>query len=369
MSVSASASFLSRALLLLLGAWLSLVALPAHAANCTVTGNVTTVWTNYSPAAVKAGAVPALQSRAGLSCPVAILKLLSSNYIKAKFSTQQNLRLKLDGVNAYIPYTASAAPNGTGAFSQNGTVDYMQNNLLDLLGLLSASDADLPISVKPTAFAANAAAPAAGTYRDRITIAWSWYQCLGGVDLIGLCLLGTPETGSGTSVIDVSLTIAARKVTLSLSTATTWDGANGTLNPKALPGSRRRTTVTVANPDIVPVDSGKIAVVLATPADTRIALDGDGAGNSNPFVLTDGFPASNVAFRFGGGADTTDDVDFSSDGKDPLLADKNWTFAPGSDATSQAAVTHVRLRPRLAMARESSFALGVSYLVKPTRPN
>lgn len=362
----APASFLPRALLLLLGAWASLAALPARAANCTVSTSVTTNWTNYSPAAVKAGAVPALQSRAGLSCPVAILRLLSSNYIRAKFSSQQTLRLKLDGVNAYIPYTASAAPDGTGAFTQNGTVDYMQNNLLDLLGLLSATAADLPFSIKPTAFATGAAAPAAGTYRDKITINWSWYQCLGGVDALGLCLLGTPEYGSGTSVIDVSLTIAARNVTLSLATVTTWDLANGTSNPKSLPGSRRRTTVTVANPDLVPVDSGKIAVVLATPANTRIALDGDGAGNTTPFILTEGAPASGVAFRYGGPADTTDDVDFSSDGKAPNLPDKSWSYVPlANDDASQRAITHVRMRPRNAMAKESNFALGVTYMVKP----
>ncbi len=62
--------------------------------------------------------------------------------------------------------------------------------------------------------------------------------------------------------------------------AATWNEVEGTSNPKALPGSRRRVSVTITNPDIVAVDANVLEVVLPTPPRMTVALDGDGTGGA-----------------------------------------------------------------------------------------
>jgi hypothetical protein len=317
-------------------------------AACAVSPSITSALGTYSPAAVDLRAVPALRSRAGLECPVAALTLISNNRIVAKFTSTNNFLLLREGGGS-IPYTASAAANGSGPFTQGATVDYMQNNLLNLLGLLGGSSADLPFFIKPVA----TGAPPLGAYVDTITIDWDWNLCPG-IGALGLCV-GTRDRGTGRSIMTVTLTVSPRDVTITMTTQTTWSPVNGTSNPKAVPGSRQRVAVNVANPDIVPLDAGTLAIVLPTPAGLSVALDGDGATPGPAIRLIDGTAASGLTLRYGGGSDATDDVDFSSD------SGATWLYAP--QAATQRAITHVRLRPQKAMAPQSAFSLTVPYLV------
>jgi hypothetical protein len=332
-------------------AWLTFVAAPAFA--CTLSPNVATTLGTYSPAAVKAAVVPGLQTRAGIVCPSSVLVLLGGNYIRAKFSSQNGFKLKLSGGTATASYVASADPAGTYRFAEGATLDYMQNNLLNLLGLLGGSSADLPLYVTPSA--STVLAP--GTYTDKITIHWDWNLCPG-IGLLGACL-GTPDTGSGDTVVTVSLIVSPQSVITTMSTTTTWDSINGAIRPKSLPGSRRRLSAVVTNPDIVPIDSGTLALIVSTPTGTFVALDGDGVSLGAAISLTEGAPASGVTLRYGGPADGTDDVDFSSDGA------ATWGYAPISgNVASEKAITHVRFRPQGAMAKQSSFSLSLPYLLK-----
>jgi hypothetical protein len=327
----------------------ALVATPAAA--CTATATVTTDLGSYSPAATRAGAVPGLLSRAGLACVPSTLLLLSNNYIRATFKSVKGL--KLTGSAGSLDYTASADPGGTVVFAQNGTVDYMQNNLLNLLGLLGNSSADLPFYVTPV----GGTTPAAGSYSDRITITWNWYICPG-IGALGLCI-GTPDSGTAQTVIDVTLTVAPRNVTTTLVTVTTWDGANGTYFPKAIPGSRQRTALMLTNPDIIPLDTGSVAVVLPTPNGSSVALDGDGASGGTAIRGSEGSTPSTLAVSYADPASTSDDVDFSADGG------TTWSYAPvAGNPASQAAITHVRVRPRGAMARQSSFSISIPYMLR-----
>jgi len=324
-------------------------ATPATA--CTVSASVTTDFGAYSPPAVKAAAVPALPSRAGLSCPSGVLVLIGNNYVRATFKSRNGL--KLSGSAGAFDYTASADSDAAVQFAQNGTVDYMQNNLLNLLGLLGGSNADLPFYVKPK----GGVMPATGSYADQITITWDWYLCTG-VGALGLCV-GTLDKGTGQAIIDVTMTVEAKTVTTKLTTLTTWDAANGTRFPKAIPGSRQRTSLTLANPDIVPLDSGSVAIVLATPGGSRVALDGDGSSTGAAIQSSEGSAPSTLAVSYADPASANDDVDFSADGG------STWSYAPivGNPA-SEAAVTHVRVRPRGSMAKQSSFSVSVPYMLQ-----
>jgi hypothetical protein len=308
---------------------------------------------SYSPGAVKAAVVPALQGRGGLSCGSGVLILLSDNSVKAKFHSQNGFKLKQSSGTDLVTYIATAAPDGTSPFTEGATVDYMQNNLLNLLGLLGGSSADLPFFIKLSA----STMPSPGVYADRISIEWTWKICPG-IGLLGLCV-GTTDAGMGSSTIDVTLIVSPRSVVTTLTGVTTWDPVNQALAPKAIPGARRRVSLTVTNPDIVPLDAGGVAVILPTPAGSVFTLNGDGVSAGAAIKFAEGTPASGMSVRYVSPVDQTDDVDFSSD------SGLTWTYTPVSaDLASQAAVTHVRIRPQGAMAKQSSFTTSASYLVR-----
>ena len=331
---------------------IALVALPAAA--CTLSASVSTTLGTYSPSAVKAKAVPALQSQAGLKCDSALLVLLGGNYIRAKFSSANALKLQREGGGGSVVYKASADPGGDYPFAQNTTIDYMQNNLLNLLGLLGNSSAELPFFVKPD----DATLPPPGVYKDRITILWNWDLCPGGIKLLGICV-GVADVGTGTSVIDVTLDVTPQNAKMTMSATATWDPVNNTNRPKAIPGSRYAVSAEFTNPDIVALDSTFIDVIIPTPPGASIALDGDMATSGAAIRLVDGSPPSSLVARYQSPGDTTDDVSFSAD------RGATWNYAPVlGDLASQAAVTNVKVRARGTMAKTSSFVVRVPYRVR-----
>jgi hypothetical protein len=308
----------------------------------------------YSPQAVKQAAVPVQTSPIGLKCQTPLVLLLSNNYIRGKLHSDNGLRL-VNGANS-IAYTASADPAGSFKFTQDGTIDYMQNSLLDLLGLLG-QNADLPISIKPTGVTLpSGAPPPIGVYTDRITMTWNYYVCT--LNLAGVCG-GLKQGTNVTTVLNVKLTVSANSVVLTTSTGTTWDPVNGTTNPKALPGGKRRMIVNVTNPDLVPVDKDTLGLNLWVPVGTSVALDGDGTTSGSFLNFTEGSPASALAVNYATPGSATDDVDFSSD------RGMSWNYVPvAGDTVSQSAVTNVRVRPKGTMAAGSRFSLSVSLTTK-----
>jgi hypothetical protein len=325
---------------------------PVPAVACILATSVKTDLGTYSPNAVKAKAVPALRSTAGLQCDSSLLVLLGGNFIRAKFNSANAFKLVRDGGGS-IMYKASADPDGTYLFAQGTTIDYMQNNLLNLLGLLGNSSAELPIFVKPD----DLSLPPVGVYRDRITINWNWDLCPGGIKLFGICV-GVPDTDTGISVIDITLNVTPQNATISMTSVATWDPVNTTNSPKAIPGSRFAISATFSNPDIVPLEPGAIDVVIPTPRGATLALDGDMATSGTVIRLIEGPTPSSVVARYGGPGDGGDDVYFSAD------KGTSWSYMPLSgNAVSQAAVTHVRMRARGTMAKTSSFVVRVPFIV------
>lgn len=309
----------------------ALSASPASAAACTVTPSLAADLGSYSPSAVRAGAVPPLRSRTGLACSPGLLKLLSGNYIRATFQSRNALKLApVTGTAAAIPYLLSADPNAAVVIAQNGTVDYLQNDLLNVLGLLGGTAADLPFFVRPS----TTSALPEGVYTDRVTVKWDCYLCQG-IGALGACLLGL-EKDSATTVVDVTLTVAAKRLIVTTRSVTTWDPVSGTNFPKPIPSAKRRTTISLSNPDIVATD-GSVDIVMPVPARQTLAFDGDGTPTGAPlaFAMTSADPS--VAFRYDNPASVTDDVDFSAD------RGMTWNHVPTADGTETNAV---RLRPR-----------------------
>lgn len=166
-------------------------------AACTVGGGTIGFGTNGSYA-VQSASVATTSGPGGLSCSGTPIVVLGGNHARATVTSARNFQL--GGASGdLIPYRLSANASGTRSFTQGSTIDFFSG---DLIGLLSGSN------LQPVFHAAlqGNANVAAGTYRDTLTVQWSWSLCKL-VNLAGICILY--ETGSGVAVIDVTITVAA----------------------------------------------------------------------------------------------------------------------------------------------------------------
>lgn len=165
-------------------------------------------------------------------------------------------------------------------------------------------------------------------------------------------------TNSHASLTDVAATISvAPPLTIVKSSQAYLDPQNGTTNPKLIPGGFVAYTVTVANPGGYTVTTDSIIIVDATPANLSLFV-GNVPGGTGPVLFQDGSPSSALSYTFASLSSTTDDVDFSSDGG------ATWTYTPVPNASQvDPNVTHMRIRPKGAMASDSSFNLLFGYLI------
>jgi hypothetical protein len=323
----------------------------ASAASCTA-GPTSTGTAAQSPNAVFSDVAPYTAFPGGFGCPTGspAISLLGANYLKVTIS---NTTYKLTHTNGTDTVDFKLAGTASGSPQVSGTTAFLVNGLtVDVQGLVGTAPTSVPLYIKPR-LNTPTVAPIAGVYTGTFRAKWEWSFCTG--ISIGVCIFGKTETGNVNTDVTITLTLGGVAPTISTVTTTTWDDLNGALTPKAIPGSKRRMTATVGNPDIAAQDNNGVAVVIATPVNTTVALDGD--GTSSVFAaFSEGSPASGLAFSYVSGTSTGDDVEFSSDGG------STWTFAP--TAGTQTSVTHVRLKPRGAMAAKSSFNVTLAYKVK-----
>jgi uncharacterized repeat protein (TIGR01451 family) len=121
------------------------------------------------------------------------------------------------------------------------------------------------------------------------------------------------------------------------------DPINGTTQPKSIPGSEALYTIGVSNTGAGRVDSNTVAIADALPANTSLFVGNLGGSPAGPFTFAES--GSNLTFAYASLASGADDVEFSSNGG------ATWTYTPVPDASGyDAAVTHVRLKPKGRMA-------------------
>jgi len=146
-------------------------------------------------------------------------------------------------------------------------------------------------------------------------------------------------------------------LTVVKSSQTASDPLNGTTDPKSIPGARMLYTVLVANPNDYTVTTNSIEVVDKTPPNLSLYV-ADLAAGAGPVLFQNGSAPSGLNYTFTDLASQTDDVDFSQDGG------VTWTYVPvPNGAGADPNVTHVRVRPKAAMAPASSFNLLLSYVL------
>ncbi|NQE60951.1 hypothetical protein [Caulobacter sp. RHG1] len=324
----------------------------ASAASCGAAAT-SSVTLSQSPNAVFTDVAPYTGFPGGFGCPTGspVLTLLGANFLKATISNTTYKVTHTNGTNT-VDFLLAAQSSGTPQLSGTTTF-FINGTVLDLLGLTGSAPTSIPIYIKPR-LTTPVLAPLPGTYSGTFRVKWEWSFCTA-ISVANLCILGKTETGTVNTDVTVTLNVGGVAPTISTVTTTTWDDLNGTSNPKAIPASKRRVTATVGNPDIAAQDSNVVAVVIATPPNTTIALNGDGAGGAFA-TFTEGSPTSGLAFTYSGSTSTTDDVEFSD------TTDQVFTFQP--TAATQSQVKYVRLKTRGAMAAKSNFKVSLAYEVK-----
>ncbi|MBO9543383.1 hypothetical protein [Caulobacter sp.] len=336
---------LSSILTSLAAAFTLLACASGASAACTATSTATSSAT-YSPNAVTP-VTPSMGAGFGCAAGSPLWISFSGNYVKATITTSNGYKVSQAGAPD-INYVLSADAAGTKPLSGTATY-YVNGTSVDLANLIGFAPTSVPVYIKPTI----AGAVKSGVYTGTFTILWDWSLCSLAV---GSSCIGVTDKDTKSTIVTVNLTISGGKpATVTTTTTVVYDDKNGTTNPKSIPGSKQRTTVTVSNPDTSALASNTMELKIATPAGTSIALDGDGAGGAS-VVFTEGSPASGLAFTYTSSTSLSDDVEFSSDGG------SSWLFLP--TAATQAQVTHIRLKPRGAMAAGSNFKIAVAYTVK-----
>ncbi len=159
----------------------------------------------------------------------------------------------------------------------------------------------------------------------------------------------TAITCTFTNSYVVPLSIAKTSVAYS-------DPVNGLINPKLIPGSFANYTLTVTAPASTSPTNNSVIVTDAIPANLSLFV-GTYAPGPGPVRFTAG--SSGLTYSFTSLTNTTDDLEFSNNGG------ASWTYAPTANANGvDAAVTHVRVRPKGSMAPGSSFTINLRALVK-----
>lgn len=320
---------------------LLLIASPqiAHAA-CSATDAATGDAGRWTSGQVANGQASGITRSAGLRCTGALLTLISDNYVTATVNSANDFQMRRAGAPNAASYVASVTPDGSRPIPQGGTVNYADRSILGLLGLGNATDVSIPISF----VSFKGSGLISGTYSDLITIRWRWRVC-NGVNLLTLLCLSYSE-GSATTIYTLSMEVNGLPPIITIATMTVYDPIRRTTNPLAIPGSRHLTTVSVSNPDLVPMDPDTILIELPTPANQKVSLD-PVEGQTTAVQLTEG-ASDGMACRYGGASDTTDDVDYS-DGS-------NWGFMPVSG--EQVRSTRIRIRGSLQPAKSVSVTVG-----------
>lgn len=164
---------------------------------------------------------------------------------------------------------------------------------------------------------------------------------------------GTATTPTASATVTVVTPFSLAK-----SSQAGTDPFNGATNPKLIPGARVDYTVAIANPNPFAATADSILIIDPTPARLSLYVGNISGSSGGPLRFQNGATASGLTYTFTSLASTTDDVDFSSDGG------ATWTYVPTPNSQgADPLVTRIRIRPKGAMAANSSFTLLFGYIV------
>ncbi|HEU0098840.1 MAG TPA: hypothetical protein VFQ67_08695 [Allosphingosinicella sp.] len=168
-------------------------------------------------------------------------------------------------------------------------------------------------------------------------------------------VFGTATTPTASAAFSV---ITPAPFTVAKTSQAGADPYNGAVNPKLIPGARVHYTVSITNPNPFAATADSLLVIDPTPARLSLFVGNISGSSGGPLRFQNGATASGLTYTFTSLASTTDDIDFSSDGG------ATWTYVPTpNSAGADPLVNRIRIRPKGAMAANSSFSLLFGYVV------
>lgn len=130
-------------------------------------------------------------------------------------------------------------------------------------------------------------------------------------------------------------------------------------NPKAIPGAYINYTISVTNPNPLPIDADTVIVSDHTPDHVSMCVADYGAPGSGPVIFNEGSPASGLSYTYSGLSSTTDNLQFSSNNG------TSWTYIPSPAPDGcDSAITDFRITTSNADAGNGNFSISVRYRIK-----
>lgn len=142
------------------------------------------------------------QPGTGLRCQGSVIGLIMTGDTLNALLTSSNQGQLKNTTGDEIPYHIYADPNYQEQLQPGTPYNYYNSYILDLLGLLGGSNADIPMYFRIPASATHNLG--VGTYSDTLSIQWEWNICTG-IGLLNLCL--GRDQGNATSQVNLHLEI------------------------------------------------------------------------------------------------------------------------------------------------------------------
>jgi uncharacterized repeat protein (TIGR01451 family) len=295
----------------------------------TVTGTAGGVYTNTVPIGgltVNGGLSNGIAANAVLTVmgPPAVTKAFSPVFIGLGASstmtitlTNPNTTTAITGAAFTDTYPANLSNSGSLVNNCGGTVTAAVSTLTLSGGTIPASG-NCTISISVTS-------AVAGNYTNTLAI--------GSVT--------TTNSGSNALAGSASLSIqAAPSLTILKSVAVYSDPANGTTNPKYIPGAIAEYTMIASNSG-GPADADSIIITDQVPPNTALYVNDIAGAGSGPVLFTQGTPSSTLTYTFTALNNMTDDISFSSN------SGATWTAVPVAGANGcDTSINYIRINPK-----------------------
>ena len=295
----------------------------------TVTGTAGGVYTNTVPIGgltVNGGLSNGIAASAVLTVmgPPAVSKVFSPAFIGLGASS--TMTITLTNPNTTVAITGAAFTDTYPAnLSNNGS---LVNNCG---GTVTAGASTLALT--------GGSIPAGGS----CTISISVTSAVGGnyTNTLAIGSVTTTNAGSNALAGSASLSVqAAPSLTILKSVAIYSDPANGTTNPKFIPGAVAEYTIIASNSG-GPADADSIFITDQIPPNTALFVNDIAGAGSGPVLFTQGTPSSTLTYTFTALNNMTDDISFSNNGG------TSWTAVPVAGANGcDTSINYIRINPK-----------------------
>ena len=295
----------------------------------TVTGTAGGVYTNTVP-------ISGLTVNGGLNNGIAasaVLTIMGPPTVTKAFSPA------FVGLGASSTMTVTLTnPNTTVAITGAAFADIYPANLSNNGSLVNNCGGTVAAGAS-TLTLTGGSIPAGGS----CTISISVTSAVGGnyTNTLAIGSITTTNSGSNAAAGSASLSVqAAPSLTILKSVTIFSDPANGTTNPKFIPGAIAEYTLIASNSG-GPADADSIIITDQVPPNTALFVNDISGAGSGPMLFTQGTPSSTLTYAFIALNNMTDDISFSNNGG------TSWTAVPVAGANGcDTSINYIRINPK-----------------------